>query len=55
MKLLWIVILVAGLWFLASAATENGLLPNGHGVGRASEVILGIILIAYAVYRFKKK
>ncbi len=53
MKRLWIAILVVGLWFLASAATENGLLPSGHGFGRIWEAVFGILLIAYSVFRFK--
>lgn len=55
MKYLWLILLLAGVWFLASAATTNGLLPSGHGFGRISEIILGIGLIAYAIFRFKKK
>lgn len=55
MKFLWIFLLVAGIWFLASAATEDGLLPSGHGAGRASEIILGLGLVAYAIYRLKRK
>jgi len=31
MKVLWILIAVAGVWFLASAATDEGLLPSGMG------------------------
>ncbi len=42
---------VVGIWFLASAATEEGLLPSGHGIGRTSEVILGIALLAYGGFR----
>lgn len=51
MKILWIIIALAGIWFLASAATEDGLLPSGHGAGRTSEIILGLILLGYAGYR----
>ena len=40
-----------GIWFLASAATENGLLPSGHGFGRASEVIIGLFFLGYAIFR----
>ncbi len=42
---------VVGIWFLASAATEEGLLPSGHGIGRTSEVIIGIVLLAYGGFR----
>ena len=42
---------VAGVWFLASAATDEGLLPSGHGLGRWSEVVAGIALVGYSVYR----
>ena len=54
MKILWIVLVLFGVYFLASAATEEGLLPSGHGVGRTSEVIMGILLVAYGVYRMWK-
>ncbi len=55
MRLLWIVLLLAGIWFLASAATTDGLLPSGHGFGRVSEIVVGILLIAYAVFRMRRK
>ncbi len=55
MKFLWIVLLLAGVWFLASAATTDGLLPSGHGFGRVSEIVIGLFLIAYPIFRFKKK
>ena len=55
MKYLWLILLLAGVWFLASAATTNGLLPSGHGLGRVSEIVIGLFLIAYAIFRFKKK
>ncbi|HQZ94670.1 MAG TPA: hypothetical protein PLP21_00050 [Pyrinomonadaceae bacterium] len=55
MKYLWLILLLAGIWFLASAATTNGLLPSGHGFGRISEIVIGLFLIAYAIFRFKKK
>lgn len=55
MRFLWIFLLAAGIWFLASAATEEGLLPSGHGAGRVSEIILGLGLIVYSIYRLKKK
>ncbi|MGB7068025.1 MAG: hypothetical protein WBD22_00860 [Pyrinomonadaceae bacterium] len=42
---------LVGIWFLASAATTEGLLPNGHGLGRASEVIIGAVLLIYAIFR----
>ncbi len=52
---LWILLGVVGIWFLASAATENGLLPNGHGLGRGFEVIVGLALVAYAAFRGWKR
>lgn len=55
MKIFWIFLLIAGLWFLASAATENGLLPSGHGLGRLSEVLTGILLIGYSIFRLRKR
>jgi hypothetical protein len=51
MKLLWILMALIGVWFLASAATPEGLLPSGHGAGRTFEIIFGIALIAYAAFR----
>jgi hypothetical protein len=51
MKLLWILIGLAGIWFVASSATENGLLPSGHAIGRVPEAIIGVILVAYAFFR----
>lgn len=51
MKILWIVLGLAGLWFLASATTERGLLPSGHGTGRLSEVVIGLLLVGYAGFR----
>lgn len=54
MRILWIFLLLVGIWFLASAATTDGLLPSGHGVGRWSEVIMGIALIAYSLFRLKR-
>lgn len=47
--------LLAGVWFLASAATENGLLPSGHGSGRVAEIIEGIVLVAYSAFRLRKR
>ncbi|MGE3467573.1 MAG: hypothetical protein AB7J13_11645, partial [Pyrinomonadaceae bacterium] len=43
-----------GLWFLASAATERGLLPNGHGGGRIIEVGLGLLFLGYGIFRLRK-
>jgi hypothetical protein len=55
MRFLWIFLLVAGIWFLASAATEDGLLPSGHGMGRVSEIIVGLGLVLYSIYRLRRK
>ena len=54
MKILWIVLVLFGVYFLASASTEEGLLPSGHGTGRVSEVIMGIALVGYGTYRLLK-
>ncbi len=54
MKYLVIFWVLVGIWFLASAATENGLLPSGHGPGRLGEILLGIAFIGYAIFRFRK-
>lgn len=43
-----------GLWFLASAVTERGLLPSGHGGGRVIEVGLGILFLGYGIFRLRK-
>ncbi|CAN5281727.1 hypothetical protein BH20ACI2_BH20ACI2_23690 [soil metagenome] len=51
MKFLWIVMALVGIWVLASAATEEGLLPSGHGIGRSSEIVFGIALLAYGGFR----
>lgn len=51
MRILWIVLLLAGIWFLASAATTDGLLPSGHGFGWVSEVVLGVFFVAYSLFR----
>jgi hypothetical protein len=48
MRIIGIVSGIFGIWFLASALTENGLLPSRHGSGRTSEVIEGIIFLAFA-------
>lgn len=55
MKILSILLITAGIWFLASAATENGLLPSGHGMGRLSEVIIGLMLIVGGIFRLRKR
>lgn len=52
---LWVLLGLVGIWFLASAATERGLLPNGHGLGRVSEVVIGLVLVAYAAFRAKRQ
>jgi uncharacterized membrane protein len=54
MKILWIVLVLFGVYFLASAATEEGLLPSGHGTGRISEVIVGLGLVGYGIFRLWK-
>ena len=42
---------LAGILFVASALTPNGLLPSGHGVGLVGELVLGVVLIAYGAFR----
>jgi hypothetical protein len=54
MRYLWIFWALMGIWLLASAATERGLTPSGHGAGRVSEVILGVLALVYAAYRARK-
>ena len=54
MRFSWVFWVIIGLWFLASAVTENGLLPSGHGAGRFSEVLLAIAFIGYAIFRLRK-
>jgi hypothetical protein len=51
MKILYILLGLCGVYFLASAATEDGLLPSGHGTGRWSEIILGLGLVGLAIYK----
>ena len=51
MRFVWILMGVVGIWMLASAATTDGLLPSGHGMGRTSEVVTGLVLIAYSGFR----
>ena len=46
---------LVGIWFLASAATAEGLLPSGHGFGRVFEVILGLFFVGYAAFRAWKQ
>lgn len=46
--------MLMGVWFIASAATENGLLPSGHAVGRVAELIVGILLIVYGIFRLRR-
>ena len=53
MKYVWILVLLAGVWMLASAATEQGLLPSGHGVGRWPELVLGLACVLYAGWRLR--
>lgn len=54
MRFLWIFFILIGAWFLASSATESGLMPGGHGSGRISEVVLGLVLIGYAIFRLTR-
>jgi hypothetical protein len=55
MRILWVALAVAGVWLIASSATENGLLPSGHGTGWVSELLLGIAAVAYSLYRLRWK
>lgn len=54
MKIAGAAFVLVGIWFLASAATENGLLPSGHAMGRIPEIILGILLVIYGAFRLFK-
>ena len=51
MKVLWVIAILCGVWFIASAMTEEGLLPSGHGVGRVPELVLGLAAVAYGTFR----
>ena len=53
-SLLWMLIGLVGIWFLASAATTEGLLPSGHGFGRVFEVIIGLVFVGYALFRARR-
>jgi hypothetical protein len=55
MRYLWILLILVGIWFLASAAVQTGLLPSGHGSGRLSETLIGIALVVYPIYRLTKR
>ena len=55
MKILAVLSIIFGIWFLASAATVDGLLPSGHGTGRASEVMYGLGLVALGIYLLFRK
>ena len=51
MKILYILLGLCGIYFLASAATVEGLLPSGHGTGRWTEIIYGLALVGFASYK----
>ena len=55
MKIFYVVLGLCGIWFLASAMTEEGLLPSGHGTGVWSEAIIGIVLVVFAAYKLFRK
>jgi len=55
MKIVALLSIIFGIWFLASAATAEGLLPSGHGTGRVSEVVEGLGLIALGIYLLFRK
>jgi hypothetical protein len=55
MRFVWLLLILVGVWFLASAATTEGLLPSGHGTGRISEVIEGLVLIVLGVCRLLRQ
>ena len=44
-----VILSLMGIWLLASAMTEKGLLPSGHGVGWDSEVVMGIGCLIAAI------
>ena len=51
MRVLWVLVILCGVWFIASAMTEEGLLPSGHGVGRVPELVLGLAAVGYGTFR----
>ena len=55
MKILGLLLILIGIWFLASSATTEGLLPSGHGTGRVSEIIEGLALIGLGICRLGTK
>ncbi|MEO7539631.1 MAG: hypothetical protein ABIV21_06365 [Pyrinomonadaceae bacterium] len=55
MKILGLLFVVIVLWFLASAATTEGLLPSGHGTGRIPEIIEGLALIGFGIFRLTRR
>lgn len=55
MKFILLLLIVTGIWFLASAATTEGLLPSGHGTGRISEIIEGLTLIGLGTVGLRNK
>ena len=44
---------VMGVWFLASAMTEKGLLPSGHGIDRSTEIVIGAGCLIMAILRVR--
>jgi len=48
------ILAVMGIWLLASATTEKGLLPSGHGAGWVSEVVIGLMCLAVAITQLRK-
>ena len=55
MKIVYILMALFGIWFLASAATVDGLLPSGHGSGVWSEIIFGVALLGFAAFKLFKR
>ena len=51
MKVLWVLVILCGVWFIASSMTEEGLLPSGHGVGWIPELVLGLAAVGYGTFR----
>jgi hypothetical protein len=49
-----VILTLMGIWLLASAMTEKGLLPSGHGTGWFSEIVIGIGCLLMAVVQLQK-
>ena len=48
-----VILSLMGIWLLASAMTEKGLLPSGHGPGWFSEVVIGLMCLVAALMQVR--